>query len=41
MPSPVRGPAGNVEFLVWSRRDAAPGELDVAAAVAEATEAAA
>ncbi len=41
MPSPVRGPAGNVEFLLWSRRDAAPRELDVAAAVAEATEAAA
>jgi 23S rRNA (cytidine1920-2'-O)/16S rRNA (cytidine1409-2'-O)-methyltransferase len=41
MPSPVRGPAGNVEFLLWSRRDAAPRELDVSAAVAEATEAAA
>jgi len=41
MSSPVRGPAGNVEFLLWSRRDAPPRELDVAAAVAEGTEVAA
>ncbi|HET9310708.1 MAG TPA: TlyA family RNA methyltransferase [Actinomycetota bacterium] len=41
VPSPVRGPAGNVEFLLWSRRDAPPRELDVAAAVAEGTEVAA
>jgi 23S rRNA (cytidine1920-2'-O)/16S rRNA (cytidine1409-2'-O)-methyltransferase len=41
MPSPVRGPAGNVEFLLWARRDAAPGELDLAAVVAEGMEVAA
>jgi 23S rRNA (cytidine1920-2'-O)/16S rRNA (cytidine1409-2'-O)-methyltransferase len=41
MASPVRGPAGNVEFLLWSRRDAAPIDLDVGAAVAEGREVAA
>jgi len=35
MASPVRGPAGNVEFLLWARRAAAPASIDVEAAVAE------
>jgi 23S rRNA (cytidine1920-2'-O)/16S rRNA (cytidine1409-2'-O)-methyltransferase len=41
MASPVRGPAGNVEFLLWSRRGAPPVALDLAAAVAEGREVAA
>jgi 23S rRNA (cytidine1920-2'-O)/16S rRNA (cytidine1409-2'-O)-methyltransferase len=41
MASPVRGPAGNVEFLMWARRGAAPITLDVDAAVAEGREVAA
>jgi len=41
VPSPVRGPAGNVEFLLWARRGAPRRELDVAAAVAEGREVAA
>ena len=41
MASPLRGPAGNAEFLVYSRRvagevDTPAAELDVAAAVSEA-----
>jgi 23S rRNA (cytidine1920-2'-O)/16S rRNA (cytidine1409-2'-O)-methyltransferase len=41
MASPLRGPAGNVEFLLWARRglDAAP--IDLEAAIAEAREVAA
>ena len=42
--SPIRGQAGNVEFLLWSRRAAAPQFEDDAAveqAIAEGTEAAA
>ena len=41
MASPVRGPAGNVEFLVWARRGAPAAALDVAAAIAEGREVAA
>jgi 23S rRNA (cytidine1920-2'-O)/16S rRNA (cytidine1409-2'-O)-methyltransferase len=41
MASPVRGPAGNVEFLVWARRGAPTAALDVDAAVAEGLEVAA
>jgi 23S rRNA (cytidine1920-2'-O)/16S rRNA (cytidine1409-2'-O)-methyltransferase len=33
--SPLRGPAGNVEFLLHARRGAAPSTLDLDAAVAE------
>lgn len=37
MASPLRGPAGNVEFLLWVHRGGLPSTtLDVAAAVAEA-----
>ena len=35
MASPLRGPAGNVEFLLWARRGARPAALDVAGVVAE------
>lgn len=35
MASPLRGPAGNVEFLLWARRGTTPAMLDVAEAVAE------
>ena len=36
MVSPLRGPAGNVEFFLWLRRDAgAPREEDVLRAVRE------
>lgn len=38
MASPLRGPAGNVEFLLWVRRDALPVTIDVAGAIAEARE---
>jgi 23S rRNA (cytidine1920-2'-O)/16S rRNA (cytidine1409-2'-O)-methyltransferase len=38
MASPLRGPAGNVEFLLWGRKGAASVELDVDAAVAEGRE---
>ena len=41
MASPVRGPAGNVEFLLWARRDAAAVPVDLDRAVAEAREVAA
>lgn len=41
MASPVRGPAGNVEFLMWARRGVPPIALDVDAAVAEGREVAA
>jgi 23S rRNA (cytidine1920-2'-O)/16S rRNA (cytidine1409-2'-O)-methyltransferase len=34
--SPLPGPAGNVEFFLWLRRDAGPlRDTDVARAVAE------
>jgi 23S rRNA (cytidine1920-2'-O)/16S rRNA (cytidine1409-2'-O)-methyltransferase len=36
MPSPLRGPAGNVEFLLHGRKGHPGGDLDVDAAVAEA-----
>jgi 23S rRNA (cytidine1920-2'-O)/16S rRNA (cytidine1409-2'-O)-methyltransferase len=39
MASPVVGPAGNVEFLVWAVRGGRAVELDVEAAVAEGLEA--
>jgi 23S rRNA (cytidine1920-2'-O)/16S rRNA (cytidine1409-2'-O)-methyltransferase len=35
LPSPLLGPAGNVEFLVYAVAGASPVELDVAAAVGE------
>jgi 23S rRNA (cytidine1920-2'-O)/16S rRNA (cytidine1409-2'-O)-methyltransferase len=35
MASPIRGPAGNVEYFVWGHRGAPGGEPDVASAVAE------
>jgi 23S rRNA (cytidine1920-2'-O)/16S rRNA (cytidine1409-2'-O)-methyltransferase len=38
MVSPVRGPAGNVEFLMSARRSATPVPLDVDRAVAEGEE---
>lgn len=38
MASPLRGPAGNVEFLLWSRRGARPTTIDVAEAIAEGSE---
>jgi 23S rRNA (cytidine1920-2'-O)/16S rRNA (cytidine1409-2'-O)-methyltransferase len=38
MASPLRGPAGNVEFLLWGRNGAASVEIDVDAAVAEGRE---
>ena len=38
MASPLRGPAGNVEFLLWVRRGALPVTIDVAGAIAEARE---
>ena len=41
MASPIRGPAGNVEFLMWARRDAVAVPVDVDRAVAEAREVAA
>ena len=41
MASPIRGPAGNVEFLMWARRDAVAVPVDLAGAVAEAREVAA
>ena len=41
MASPIRGPAGNVEFLLWARRDAATVPVDLERAVAEAREVAA
>jgi 23S rRNA (cytidine1920-2'-O)/16S rRNA (cytidine1409-2'-O)-methyltransferase len=41
MASPIRGPAGNVEFLMWSRRDADPAPVDLERVVAEALEVAA
>jgi len=36
MASPVRGPAGNVEFPLHARRDAGPVTFDPAEAIAEA-----
>jgi 23S rRNA (cytidine1920-2'-O)/16S rRNA (cytidine1409-2'-O)-methyltransferase len=36
MPSPLRGPAGNVEFLLHARKAHPGGDLDVDAAIAEA-----
>ena len=41
MASPIRGPAGNAEFLMWARRDADPVPVDLQRAVAEAREVAA
>jgi 23S rRNA (cytidine1920-2'-O)/16S rRNA (cytidine1409-2'-O)-methyltransferase len=41
MASPIRGPAGNVEFLMWARRDAVAVPVDLDRAVAEAREVAA
>ena len=41
MASPIRGPAGNVEFLMWARRDAVAVPVDLERAVAEAQEVAA
>jgi 23S rRNA (cytidine1920-2'-O)/16S rRNA (cytidine1409-2'-O)-methyltransferase len=41
MASPIRGPAGNVEFLLWGRRDAVAMSVDLEGAVAEAQEVAA
>ena len=41
MASPIRGPAGNVEFLMWARRDAMAVPVDLDGAVAEAREVAA
>jgi 23S rRNA (cytidine1920-2'-O)/16S rRNA (cytidine1409-2'-O)-methyltransferase len=38
IPSPITGPAGNVEFLLHARRDAADGALDVDGAVQRARE---
>ena len=38
MASPVRGPAGNVEFLLFARRGAAPAQLDLDRAVMEGEE---
>jgi 23S rRNA (cytidine1920-2'-O)/16S rRNA (cytidine1409-2'-O)-methyltransferase len=38
MASPVLGPAGNVEFLLRAQRGAAPGSLDLSAAIAEGEE---
>lgn len=35
MASPVRGPAGNVEFLLAAERGAAPVDLDIASAMTE------
>jgi 23S rRNA (cytidine1920-2'-O)/16S rRNA (cytidine1409-2'-O)-methyltransferase len=35
MPSPIRGPAGNVEFLLHARAGAPPALLDGAAVVEE------
>jgi 23S rRNA (cytidine1920-2'-O)/16S rRNA (cytidine1409-2'-O)-methyltransferase len=36
MPSPLRGPAGNVEFLIHVRKGHPGGDVDVDAAIAEA-----
>ena len=36
MASPLRGPAGNVEFLLWARHGARPTTIDVAKAISEA-----
>jgi len=41
MASPLRGPAGNVEFLLWGRRGGPDVAIDVPAAVAEGLEVAA
>lgn len=41
MASPLRGPAGNVEFLMWARRDAVAVPVDLERAIAEAREVAA
>jgi 23S rRNA (cytidine1920-2'-O)/16S rRNA (cytidine1409-2'-O)-methyltransferase len=41
MASPIRGPAGNVEFLMWARRNGDPVPVDLQRAVAEAREGAA
>jgi 23S rRNA (cytidine1920-2'-O)/16S rRNA (cytidine1409-2'-O)-methyltransferase len=41
MASPVRGPAGNVEFLMWARLDGTAVPVDLERAVAEAREVAA
>jgi 23S rRNA (cytidine1920-2'-O)/16S rRNA (cytidine1409-2'-O)-methyltransferase len=41
MASPVRGPAGNVEFLLWVRRGIHGIDVDVDAAVAEGSKVAA
>jgi len=41
MASPLRGPAGNVEFLLWAGRDQPEASIDVPAAVAEGLEVAA
>jgi 23S rRNA (cytidine1920-2'-O)/16S rRNA (cytidine1409-2'-O)-methyltransferase len=41
MASPVRGPAGNVEFLMWARRDGVNVPVDLERAVLEAREVAA
>ena len=41
MASPVAGPAGNVEFLLWARRDGVAVPVDLERAVAEAREVAA
>jgi hypothetical protein len=41
MASPIRGPAGNVEFLMWARRDAVAVPVDLDRAVAEGREVAA
>ena len=38
MASPIRGPAGNVEFLMWARRGAMAVPVDLDGAVAEARE---
>ena len=38
MASPVTGPAGNVEFLVWAVMGGAPVDMDVGAAIAEGHE---
>jgi 23S rRNA (cytidine1920-2'-O)/16S rRNA (cytidine1409-2'-O)-methyltransferase len=36
--SPIRGPAGNVEFLAWLSRDPSAPAIDLPAAIARATE---